>query len=110
MLLHAQSHGLKGACVYYDGQFNDSRMCVSIAMTAAAHGAALSNYVSVVRLLRDEASGTMTGARLKDTLTGYEWDVRAKYFVNATGPFVDTVRAMAVRPALRLFTSAGLNS
>ena len=36
----------------------------------------------------------MRGARLRDRLTGDEWDVRAKVVVNATGPFTDTIRQM----------------
>jgi hypothetical protein len=48
MLRHA---GLKGATVYYDGQMNDSRVCVAVAQTAIAHGAACVNHTEVVRLL-----------------------------------------------------------
>ena len=40
---------LKGALVYHDGQFNDARLNVALATTAAAAGAALANYVQARR-------------------------------------------------------------
>jgi glycerol-3-phosphate dehydrogenase len=85
--------GLKGAIVYYDGQMNDTRMNVSIALTASQNGAAVSNYVKVEHLLKD-AAGTVRGAHVRDALTGDEWDVHATAVVNATGPFTDGIRKM----------------
>ena len=38
--------------VYYDGQFDDSRLAVSLACTAALAGATVLNYVEVTRLLK----------------------------------------------------------
>ena len=43
---------LKGAIVYHDGQFNDSRLAVVLACTAAAAGAAVVNHCEAVRLLK----------------------------------------------------------
>jgi glycerol-3-phosphate dehydrogenase len=85
--------GLKGALVYYDGQMNDTRMNVSIALTATQNGAAVANYVKVVSLIKDD-EGKVRGARVRDSLTGDEWDVKAKAVVNATGPFTDALRQM----------------
>lgn len=85
--------GLKGALVYYDGQMNDTRMNVSIALTATQNGAAVANYVKVVSLIKDD-EGKVRGARVKDSLTGDEWDVHAKSVINATGPFTDSMRLM----------------
>jgi glycerol-3-phosphate dehydrogenase len=90
--------GLKGAMVYFDGQHNDSRMNLMIALTAAAKGAAVANHVSVVSLTQDE-SKTVTGAVVRDELTGDSWAVKARVTVNATGPFADSIRKMA-RPEL----------
>ena len=36
----------------------------------------------------------VSGARIRDEITGDEWDVRAKCVVNATGPFTDSIRQM----------------
>ncbi|KAK1166067.1 glycerol-3-phosphate dehydrogenase, mitochondrial-like [Acipenser oxyrinchus oxyrinchus] len=89
---------LVGAIVYYDGQHNDARMNLAIALTAARYGAATANYTEVVRLLKktDPETGTerVCGARCKDVITGKEFDVRAKCVINATGPFTDSVRKM----------------
>jgi glycerol-3-phosphate dehydrogenase len=88
-----QEKGLKGSVVYYDGQMDDSRMGVGLAVTAAANGAAVANHVEVVNLLKDE-TGKVIGAQLKDVLSGETWEVQAKAVVNATGPFVDHIRKM----------------
>uniref|UniRef100_A0A4W2I2D4 Glycerol-3-phosphate dehydrogenase n=1 Tax=Bos indicus x Bos taurus TaxID=30522 RepID=A0A4W2I2D4_BOBOX len=93
-----QKDKLVGAIVYYDGQHNDARMNLAIALTAARYGAATANYMEVMSLLKktDPQTGKerVSGARCKDVLTGEEFDVRAKCVINATGPFTDTVRKM----------------
>ncbi|XP_025093776.1 glycerol-3-phosphate dehydrogenase, mitochondrial-like isoform X1 [Pomacea canaliculata] len=88
---------LMGAIVYYDGQHNDARMNVSLAVTAVRHGASAANYVEVLKLLKEEIDGreVVCGARVKDTLTDEEWDVKAKCVINATGPYTDRIRMMA---------------
>ncbi|XP_032045975.1 glycerol-3-phosphate dehydrogenase, mitochondrial isoform X2 [Aythya fuligula] len=89
---------LVGAIVYYDGQHNDARMNLAIALTAARYGAATANYAEVLRLLKTTDPGTgkerVCGARCRDVLTGQEFDVKAKCVINATGPFTDSVRKM----------------
>lgn len=89
---------LVGAIVYYDGQHNDSRMNLAIALTAARHGAAIANYTEVVHLLKktDPVTGTarVCGARCRDIITGQEFNVHAKCVINATGPFTDSIRKM----------------
>ncbi|NXS73258.1 GPDM protein, partial [Pandion haliaetus] len=89
---------LVAAIVYYDGQHNDARMNLAIALTAARYGAATANYTEVLRLLKttDPASGKerVCGVRCRDVLTGQEFDVKAKCVINATGPFTDSVRKM----------------
>ncbi|KAL0076011.1 FAD dependent oxidoreductase-domain-containing protein [Phycomyces blakesleeanus] len=84
---------LVGALVYYDGQHNDARMNVALALTAAYHGATVANHCEVVDLTKGE-DGMVNGAKLRDTLTGDEWNVRAKGVINATGPFTDGLRKM----------------
>ncbi|KAI8341848.1 FAD dependent oxidoreductase-domain-containing protein [Chlamydoabsidia padenii] len=84
---------LVGALVYYDGQHNDARMNVALAVTAAYHGATVANHCEVLDLTKNE-QGHINGAVLKDTLTGDEWSVKAKGVINATGPFTDGLRKM----------------
>ncbi|RYG50253.1 FAD-dependent oxidoreductase [archaeon] len=85
--------GLKGGIVYYDGEHNDTRMNVLIALTACQKGATVANYVEVVHLLHDE-KGHVAGAKVRDVQSGKTWDVRAKSVINATGCFGDAVRKM----------------
>ncbi|EIN08083.1 DAO-domain-containing protein [Punctularia strigosozonata HHB-11173 SS5] len=88
-----KSDGLVGALVYYDGQHNDSRMNVALIMTAVKHGATVANHTEVIALHKD-ATGKLNGARVKDKLTGEEWNVKCKGIVNATGPFSDSLLSM----------------
>ncbi|KAL0262977.1 mitochondrial glycerol-3-phosphate dehydrogenase [Diplodia seriata] len=90
---------LVGALVYYDGAHNDSRMNVSLAMTATLYGATVVNHIEVTGLEKD-ANGRLNGARVKDCIdeangkTPQEFTIRAKGIINATGPFTDSIRKM----------------
>ncbi|KAF1768282.1 hypothetical protein GCK72_000094 [Caenorhabditis remanei] len=88
-----KNESLKGALIYYDGQHNDARMNLAIILTAIRHGAACANHVRVERLNKDE-TGKVTGAHVRDMVTGAEWDIKAKAVINATGPFTDSIRLM----------------
>ncbi|EGU10916.1 putative Glycerol-3-phosphate dehydrogenase [Rhodotorula toruloides ATCC 204091] len=85
--------GLTGAVVYYDGQHNDSRMNVALVMTAVQYGAVAANHTEVTSLIKD-GEGRVKGAKMRDVLTGREWETKAKGVINATGPFSDAVRQM----------------
>ncbi|XP_067843540.1 glycerol-3-phosphate dehydrogenase, mitochondrial isoform X2 [Heptranchias perlo] len=89
---------LVGAIVYYDGQHNDARMNLTIALTAARYGAAIANYVEAVSLLKNTDPDTgkeyVCGARCRNIQTGQEFNVKAKCVINATGPFTDSLREM----------------
>ncbi|XP_054754281.2 glycerol-3-phosphate dehydrogenase, mitochondrial-like isoform X2 [Lytechinus pictus] len=90
---------LVGAIVYYDGQHNDSRMNIALALTAARMGATLANHTEVLDLIKfenDVGEEEVRGARLRDRISGKEYSVLAKCVVNATGPFTDSIRQMAV--------------
>ncbi|KAI4138649.1 MAG: hypothetical protein LQ341_004572 [Variospora aurantia] len=94
-----KKENLFGALVYYDGAHNDSRMNVSIAMTAALYGATVVNHLEVTSLEKD-ANGKLIGAKVKDRVqekngqTPQEFSIKAKGIINATGPFTDAVRKM----------------
>ncbi|GLT88834.1 hypothetical protein SLE2022_068430 [Rubroshorea leprosula] len=90
---------LRGTVVYYDGQMNDSRLNVGLACTAALTGAAILNHAEVVSFLKDEGSERIIGARIRNNLSGKEFDTYAKVVVNAAGPFCDSVRKMANKDA-----------
>ena len=88
---HSVSHHPSPSTKLLLGQQNDSRMNVALALTAAYHGAALANHVEVTALLKDaknaDGEPMLSGAKVRDTLTGQEWEIKAKGIVNATGPF-----------------------
>ncbi len=96
--------GLRGGVLYYDGQFDDARMNIIIALTADKHGAAVANHVEVKGLTRE--GGKLSGATLHDTIDGGEWDVKAKVVVNATGPFADKIRHLDDPNAPKMLTAS----
>src|SRR5580658_8501310 len=104
-----EPEGLVGGVVYYDGQFDDSRLLIHLAMTAADHGATLANYCPAVALLEDE-EGYVNGVTARDGETGEEFTLSARVVVNATGVFTDSVRRLA-DPGLEpmMVTSQGIH-
>ncbi len=87
-----KKEGLKAGVVYYDGQFNDARMAVTLALTAQKHGAIIANHVEVLSL--EKAGSALCGARVRDKISGEEFSIRARGVINAAGPFVDRIRQM----------------
>ncbi len=85
------TEGLRGGVVYYDGQFDDARMLLNMAQTAAEQGAVLLNYARVEALLRND-SDFVDGVVAVDLESGARHEWRAKVVLNCTGPFADTVR------------------
>jgi glycerol-3-phosphate dehydrogenase len=89
-----QTEGLRGGVIYYDGQFDDTRLLIHLADTAADHGAVLVNYAPVVEVTRG-ADGFADGVVAVDSETGRRMKIEAKVVVNAAGIFADEVRRMA---------------
>jgi glycerol-3-phosphate dehydrogenase len=89
-----KTEGLRGGVVYYDGQFDDSRLLVNLAQTAAEQGATLLNYLQVTGLEKNGEEFVDT-VLAHDLESGNHLPIGAKVVVNATGPFSDAVRRMA---------------
>jgi glycerol-3-phosphate dehydrogenase len=89
-----KTEGLLGGVVYYDGQFDDARLLVNLAQTAAEQGATLANYVQAVAVTKG-GDGFVDGIVARDVESGREFPVRGKVVINATGPFSDSVRRLA---------------
>src|SRR5208337_3999767 len=85
---------LRGGSVYYDGQFDDSRLLIHMVATAFEQGATLLNYAEVTGLTKD-AQGFVDGVSARDVETGNEFRASAKVVVNATGAFSDLLRLKA---------------
>ncbi|KAI9621698.1 hypothetical protein KEM48_007627 [Puccinia striiformis f. sp. tritici PST-130] len=97
-----KADGLCGAVVYYDGSHNDSRMNMALIMSAVHQGAVVANHMEkpahektdVKPRGSTESPGVLSGARLRDQVTGEEFNIRAKGIINATGPFCDGIRKL----------------
>jgi glycerol-3-phosphate dehydrogenase len=86
----ARSDGLKGGIKYWDGQFDDARLALALARTAAAEGALVINYMAVTGLRHEQ--GRVAGLSCQDRETGALHEVRARCVINATGVWVDRLR------------------
>ena len=84
--------GLKGSIVYHDGQFDDARLAITIAQTAAQHQGVVLNYFPVTGLLKTK--NKIAGVQVKDVFTGKTYEVKSKAVINATGIFTDAVMQM----------------
>ncbi|MGO1973765.1 MAG: glycerol-3-phosphate dehydrogenase/oxidase [Propionibacteriaceae bacterium] len=97
-----------GALQYYDAQVDDARYVTTMVRTAAGYGAHVANRVQAVRFLRE--GERVTGAVVRDTETGNEYDVRAKVVVNAAGVWTDDIQEMVGgRGALKVKASKGIH-
>jgi len=92
LLPNIEQQDLTGGIIYHDGQFDDSRLAINLAQTAADHGAILINYVRCAGLIKNGPH--VSGVKLRDEETGQEVEVGAKVVINATGVFADEVRRM----------------
>jgi glycerol-3-phosphate dehydrogenase len=99
-----KSDGLVGTIAYADGQFDDARYDLALLQTFTKSGGEALNYARVVGFEKN-GKGQLAQARVHDSLSGHYLDVRARAFINATGPFADGIRELAkpgVRQRLRL--------
>jgi len=89
-----KQEGLRGGVIYFDGQFDDSRLLINMVTTSARQGATLLNYCRVMELTKDQ-EGQVNGVVARDEESGNTFTATAKVVVNATGPFTDKVRRLA---------------
>lgn len=88
---------LRGGVVYYDGQFDDARLAITLAQTCFDAGGVAINYMEVKNLLKEK--GLIKGVAARDLETGEEYLLHAKAVINATGVFSDAIRRMDVPQA-----------
>jgi glycerol-3-phosphate dehydrogenase len=100
-----RTDGLRTALVYFDARTDDVRLTHSVLNTARAHGAAMVNHAAVTALLR--SSGTISGARVEDRLTGGAFDVAARFVINAAGIWGEHVADLDPAPSFRIRHSKG---
>lgn len=81
---------LQGGILYHDGQFDDTRLLISMMRTAENKGATLLNYTKLTKL--NKKNGSITGAIIQDQNSLEETTIQAKVVINATGVFADEIR------------------
>lgn len=86
------AEGLRGAVLYHDGQFDDARLAINLAQTAALHGGTLLNYCRVEGLLKED--GKIRRLQVADQLSGKNYEIRTRAVINATGVFTDSILQM----------------
>ncbi len=99
---NVEREGLRGGIIYYDGQFDDSRLAVNLAQTVHDLGGTAVNYMKVTTLLK--SNGMVNGVVAVDQETEREYKLRARVVVNATGVFTDQIRRMDEPRAAKMIT------
>lgn len=88
-----KTKGLQGGIQYFDGQFDDARLAINLAQTAAEHGATLLNYADV-HTIEKSADGKVSGLQFTDRESNISYPIEAHSIINATGIFVDEILKM----------------
>ncbi|MDO4436234.1 MAG: glycerol-3-phosphate dehydrogenase/oxidase [Cardiobacteriaceae bacterium] len=89
-LVGVKDEKLRAGVCYYDGQFDDARLALTLAQTAMDKGATVLNYCKVIGLEKNE-SGKICGVKVRDEMSGVEYVVQGKAVVNATGVFANDI-------------------
>jgi glycerol-3-phosphate dehydrogenase len=83
--------GLRAAFIYYDGCTDDARLVITVAKSAARHGAVLANYVEANSLIKK--NGRIIGAVASDRLGSRQIEINSRVVINAAGAWLDQIRA-----------------
>jgi glycerol-3-phosphate dehydrogenase len=86
----ARREGLQGGVKYWDGQFDDARLALALARTAASRGALVVNYCAATGLRHEQ--GRIAGFSCQDRESGRNYEIKARCVINATGVWVDALR------------------
>lgn len=87
-----EADNLIGSAIYTEYRTDDARLVIEVVKTAASQGANVLNYTNVEDFTLDE-NNRVSGVKFTDLTTGYKGEVKAKYVVNAGGPWVDQLRS-----------------
>ena len=100
--------GVTGGVAYSDGQFDDARLNLLLALTAEQAGAQVRTRCKVTELLKDH-NGRICGA-VSTTASGIPERWQARVVVNATGIHADSIRQLAdPSQPKRMLTSRGVH-
>ncbi len=88
------SDRVSGGVSYFDGQFDDTKLLLSILRTASSTGATILNYAKVKNVLKTQ-SGKVNGISFECLETGAVFEPMARVVINATGSFTDKIRKLS---------------
>lgn len=88
-----ETKGLRGGVIYHDGQFDDARLAICLALTLADLGGVPLSYLQVTEMYKE--GGLTAGVVARDLESGHDFRVKGRVVINATGPFADSMRRMA---------------
>ncbi len=97
---NVETDNLIGGTMYHDAQFDDARLALALAQTAAENGATVVNYMRVEELLKD--GGSVCGVRAVDLESNAAFSLSGRVVINATGVFTDDIRRLDDPRAARL--------
>ena len=93
LLPSLSTNNLSGAVLYYDGQFDDSRLAINLAQTAIEQGAIVVNYCGVTSFIKDGKN--IVGVKATDDVSKKQFEIKGKVVINATGVFADGILQLA---------------
>jgi glycerol-3-phosphate dehydrogenase len=104
----AQS-GLRGAVSFYDCQEDDARFCVEHILHATELGATCLNYCTLTGFVTRE--DRIVAANVRDAISGEAFEIGARVFINAAGPWVEQINALTPfdADAVRLSPTKGVH-
>ncbi|MEX0720540.1 MAG: glycerol-3-phosphate dehydrogenase/oxidase [Balneolaceae bacterium] len=88
-----EPENLRGGVIYYDGQFDDSRLAINLAQTIYDEGGTPLNYMKVTGLQKN-GNSFVEGVSVRDILSGDEYEIKSRVVINATGIFTDDILEM----------------
>lgn len=92
LIPNVEPNGLRGGVIYYDGQFDDSRLAINLAQTIIDNGGTPLNYFEVRKLIKK--NDLINGVIAVDKETGKEYELNSRMVINATGVFTDNILKM----------------
>ncbi len=93
---------LNGGILYFDGQFDDSRLAINLAQTAIEQNAIVLNYFAVTGFIKD--GNNIVGIKATDQINGNNFEIKAKVVINATGVFADEMLQLSEGHAEKTIT------
>lgn len=87
-----KKENLLGGILYYEYRTDDARLVISVLKEAVLRGAKALNYLKVTGFTYDQ--GKINGVKAEDQVGSNVHHIRAKYVINASGPWVDELDSL----------------